>query len=528
MKQLYKQILSDTTSVSFKFDILTADKSLIEMINNYYDLFAKTFLQGRPLQTVLENIKDYNTKEIYFNNDTSLTKISQNVYKEWGYINHLLECEYDKTYNGKAVYGTNKYAENKEKELKKIKEISIYKIEELIEKYDAESGNGSKIYDYLINTVNMLFDKIDESYKTVLPVLEREYDETSIQLLQDTAAIECIKNFLDAVKNLQEFIKYLIPKDKAAETDLDFYNSLNYDVLNEIISVYNKTRNYLTKKPYSIEKFKLNFDCPTFLDGWDLNKEEANLGTLFIKDGEYYLGIINKDNRKIFVNYKKEESQSYYKKIEYKLLPGANKMLPKVFFSKARINEFNPSEDLLSNYRKGLHKKGENFDIKFCHELIDFYKQSINKHEDWSKFNFNFSDTEKYEDISQFYRQVEQQGYKISFTDISEEYINKLVKEGKLYLFQIYNKDFSKYSQGTPNLHTMYWKAIFDEDNLKNVVYQLNGGAEVFYRKKSIEPFVYLFIALGLIPILNFYCCRWLCTVAYDTLFNTYIKFLLL
>src|SRR5699024_2766470 len=74
-----------------------------------------------------------------------------------------------------------------------------------------------------------------------------------------------------------------------------------------------------------------------------------------------------------------------------------------------------------------------------------------------------------------------------SFTDISEEYINKLVEEGKLYLFRIYNKDFSSYSKGTPNLHTLYWKALFDEDNLKNIIYKLNGGAEIFYRKKSIE-----------------------------------------
>ena len=33
----------------------------------------------------------------------------------------------------------------------------------------------------------------------------------------------------------------------------------------------------------------------------------------------------------------------------------------------------------------------------------------------------------------------------------------------------------------------MYWKALFDEENLKNVVYKLNGNAEVFYRKASLK-----------------------------------------
>lgn len=72
----------------------------------------------------------------------------------------------------------------------------------------------------------------------------------------------------------------------------------------------------------------------------------------------------------------------------------------------------------------------------------------------------------------------------MSFARVSVSYINQLVEEGKMYLFQIYNKDFSEYSKGTPNMHTLYWKALFDERNLADVVYKLNGQAEMFYRKK--------------------------------------------
>ena len=35
-------------------------------------------------------------------------------------------------------------------------------------------------------------------------------------------------------------------------------------------------------------------------------------------------------------------------------------------------------------------------------------------------------------------------------------------------------------------MHTLYWKMLFDEENLKDVVYKLNGEAEVFFRKSSI------------------------------------------
>lgn len=75
----------------------------------------------------------------------------------------------------------------------------------------------------------------------------------------------------------------------------------------------------------------------------------------------------------------------------------------------------------------------------------------------------------------------------LDYRKVSEAFIEDLVNEGKLYLFQIWNKDFSVHSKGTPNLHTIYWKMLFDENNLSDIVYKLNGGAELFYRKKSLD-----------------------------------------
>ncbi len=67
-----------------------------------------------------------------------------------------------------------------------------------------------------------------------------------------------------------------------------------------------------------------------------------------------------------------------------------------------------------------------------------------------------------------------------------------MVADGKLYLFQIYNKDFAPGASGMPNMHTLYWKNLFSEENLKNVVLKLNGEAELFYRPAGIkEPVVH-------------------------------------
>lgn len=482
---LYKQILSDTDSISFKLETIENDIQLNDELNNYNKLLIESF-KDNQLLNIFEQINTFDLDKIYINNDLTLTKISKNIFDDWNHINIVLENNFDKNYTGKTKQGTEKYIELKKDTIKKNKIFSIKFLEDCINEYEKE--NTGKITNYFKEYINknLLIQNIYENYKKYQDELYSLKENE--KMLSNNKIIESVKNYLDSIKTLQDFIKIFIPKDNAIETDERFYSIINekYFVLSKIIPLYNKTRNYLTKKPYSTEKIKINFDCSTLLSGWDLNKVKDNLGVLFIKDNKYYLGIINPKHRKIFDNYQADKKGNNYKKIEYKLLPGPNKMLPKVFFAKSRIDEFNPSAELLEKYKKGCHKKGADFDINFCHELIDFYKSAITLNADWQSFDFNFSPTETYKDISGFYKEVEQQGYKLVYKDISVDYINSLVNEGKLYLFQIHNKDFSEFAKGKPNLHTMYFRAVFDENNLKDIVYKLNGGAEIFYRKASI------------------------------------------
>lgn len=478
LKELYKQILSDKTTISFKFEEIKSDEDIIELIKDYYKNFTNI---ANNLNALMENIDKYDLSKIYINNDLSITDISKKIYDDWRKIKNALIENYDNTYTGKAKKSSEKYSKQREESLKKDKIYSIKFLQELL--------NDNLIVEYFSNSIdkNNILTDINNKYKAFEQI---QLDENiPKKLLNDEKSTLIIKELLDSIKVLQEFIKLLIPKDNTIEKDEKFYSELlgYYDVLKEIIGVYNKTRNYLTQKPYSTEKVKINFNCSTLLNGWDSNKEKDNLGVLFIKDNNYYLGIINAKNKKILDNKEQDINENFYKKMEYKLLPGPNKMLPKVFFSSKGQEIFKPSQEINDIYKSGVFKKGEYFDIDSCHKLIDFYKQSIAMHEDWKKFNFKFKSTNEYNDISEFYRDIEKQGYKITYSNWSEEYINSLVREGKLYLFQIYNKDFSEYSKGMPNLHTLYWKAIFDEENLKNVVYKLNGNAEIFYRKSSIE-----------------------------------------
>lgn len=492
LKPLFKQILSDRNAISFIIEEFNNDNEVLESIEKVYQdlnqqVFNKNVKGEYSLKEILLHLKDFELDKIYLRNDLSLTDISQKCLGKWDLIQKGVKNHYVTINPKKTKESEEKFEERKAKYFKSFDSLSIEFINDCLE------DKTKKIEDYFKEGVNEdgknLFEQIETNYNAIKDLLKTDYPESK-NLSQDKDNVEKIKVLLDSIKALQWFIKPLLGKGEESDKDEKFYvefSSMWRIIEDNITPLYNKVRNYMTRKPYSEEKIKLNFKNSTLLDGWDVNKEHDNTSIILRKDGLYYLGIMSKDHNRIFDHKNIKSNGVCYEKMDYKLLPGANKMLPKVFFSKSRIDEFAPSEDLLENYKNETHKKGDTFNIKDCRDLIDFYKTSIEKHEDWKGFNFNFSDTKTYNDLSGFYREVEQQGYKVTFRDVSEEYINTLVEEGKLYLFQIYNKDFSPYSKGTPNMHTLYWKMLFDEENLKNVVYKLNGQAEVFFRKSSIK-----------------------------------------
>ncbi len=491
LDMLYKQILSERDTASFVIEKTEDDQSLLNEIKDLsIKLNKKVFEKKHSLKELLINISNYDLGKIYIRNDLSITEISQFLYSDWsvifGGIKNAYDCKFGAPVNAKQE-------ENKKKYLKSQRFISLDYINNCtkgvdgfveVEKYFSENcvlkENGEKVD---------IFDNITNKYNEINELINNRYPLEK-NLKEDRQNIALIKEYLDALKQLQLLVKKLITVRYEADYEKDgkFYESLSefWDEMNEITHVYNKARNYLTGKTYSTNKIKLNFNNPTLLNGWDVNKEQDNKCVILRKNGLFYLAIMDKDFKGVLET-NDEETGNCYEKMNYKLLPGANKMLPKVFFADKNADIFKPSYELLMKYGEGRHKKGANFDLRFCHELIDYFKECINKHPDWKNFKFKFSETNSYKDISEFYKEVEQQGYKITYSKISEDDINELVEDGNLYLFQIYNKDFSKYSHGKPNLHTLYWKMLFSENNLKDVVYKLNGEAEIFYRRASIQ-----------------------------------------
>ncbi len=371
-----------------------------------------------------------------------------------------------------------------------------------------------------------------------------------------------IKDYADIVLKIYQLGKYFaLEKKRSWNNEFDdcldvFYTDPENGYLKfyenayeQIVQSYNKIRNYLTKKPYSEDKWKLNFDNPTLAQGWDKNKETTYNTIILRKDGNYYLAVMKKGNNQLFTDkyedqFKPKKDENYYEKLVYKFTKDVVTMIPKSTTQlKEVIEHFKNRDDdfilergsavgeflrplvitkkifdmnnkiflktnlLKSVYRWEVANSDENNYIKLFQidylrlgGNLDIYKDSL---ETWIKFCFDFLKSypssayfdyshlkpfNEYENINDCYTDINSAGYKIWFEKISEKYIEDKNQNEELFLFQIYNKDFSKDSSGKQNLHTMYFNELFSQQNINlNFPLKLNGEAELFYRPLSLK-----------------------------------------
>ena len=151
------------------------------------------------------------------------------------------------------------------------KEEKIRKGKSLIQYFkELKHQNGKKVES---SEEKELFLHIKNCFEPIPKVIEVYKDEKEEKLKSEKGKgsnVEKVKNYLDALLSLYHFLKpfELSFKNKTEEKQADsfqkdtsFYDS--YDEImgriNGIQSLYNQTRNYLTKKEYSVEKNKTEF-----------------------------------------------------------------------------------------------------------------------------------------------------------------------------------------------------------------------------------------------------------------------------
>lgn len=491
MTKLQKQIMGISEKAFEIPPMYQNDEEVYAAFNGFISRLEEVKLIDR-LGNVLQNSNIYDTAKIYIN-ARCYTNVSSYVYGGWGVIESAIERYWYNTIAGKGQSKAKKI----EKAKKDNKFMSVKELDSIVSDYEPDYFNASNMDDdnsgraFSGHGVLGYFNKMSKLLAN-MSLHTITYDSGD-SLIENKETALNIKKDLDDIMSIYHWLQTFII-DEVVEKDNAFYAELEdiYYELENVVTLYDRIRNYVTRKPYSTQKFKLNFASPTLASGWSRSKEFDNNAIILLRNNKYYIAIFNVNNKpdkQIIKGSEEQRLSTDYKKMVYNLLPGPNKMLPKVFIkSDTGKRDYNPSSYILEGYEKNRHiKSSGNFDINYCHDLIDYYKACINKHPEWKDYGFKFKETNQYNDIGQFYKDVEKQGYSISWAYISEADINKLDEEGKIYLFEIYNKDLSAHSTGRDNLHTMYLKNIFSEDNLKNICIELNGNTELFYRKSSMK-----------------------------------------
>lgn len=513
LKQLYKQIGS-IVAKSIPFTLIQNDSELTDTIDNLITEANEKNLKISELLTQIGTDQDIDYDTIWISK-SALTNISNRYFSSW----YLLQEKASEL----KIFG---YKKNDEDPYKVPLYISLGQLKQLLENIVILQSEDEDKQQYLFkkhfevnkNSIS-LRNGIENNWEYFLVILHREFerllnrDEVIVDEEDDTKSYRflwyqqardaylwiknidknskehknIIKQLVDSALSILQFFKlFRIDQNKLDGKEFDQDRYAQFD---EIVGDYPLTkwydaiRNYMTKKPFSEEKMKLNFDSSTLLAWWDKNKETQNLSIILKKDEKYYLAIMKKDQNKFFekndILYKADISG--WEKMEYKLLPWPNKMLPKCLMPGKDRKKYGASDEVLRLYDAGEFKKWDNFSKESLITLVDFYKQWLQKYEDWKVFNFQFKPSDQYEDISKFYSEVEKQGYKLSWRNINEQILQEGVESGQIYLFQISSKDFDGKSK-TPDLQTLYWRAMFALwTNVK-----LNGEAEVFWRNKSI------------------------------------------
>jgi hypothetical protein len=554
LKPLYKQILSDRNAVSWLPEQFGSDNELLEKVQQAYQSLNELVLnrqkQGEhSLRELLQNLSAYDLSKIYIRNDQQLTELSQHMYGTYDVISNALVEDLKRQSPRKKNEADETYLERLNKVLKSQGSISVAEINRCVQaqsdlplvtvqEYYAQLGAVESEYVKCDN----LYTVIENAYNSAKELLNTTYPEGK-NIAQDQASVDLIKNLLDAFKALQRYVKPLLGNGAEAEKDEKFYGEFValWEELNHINPLYNMVRNYMTRKPYSTEKIKLNFENNgMLLNGWvDSKTENSDNGTqyggyLFRKENsigeyDYFLGI--SADTKLFRKDTLIESSdiSQYERLDYYQLKsqtiyGSAYQGDYLSESQAIISTIDDfvcaygGEDLKTKVNDDRAKKQPrtntakgylNF-IRASHIYNDLLKDA-----DFNKANNALLESIK-KTLSSFKRVAAAQELAnkefalfdelmgeieilvkekvFSYNAVSQKEFDLVTNRSNkpLYLFKITNKDLSfaetfakglRKSRGTENLHTLYFKALMGgTQNVFDI-----GTGSVYYREKSIS-----------------------------------------
>ena len=394
LKTLHKMILSDRVTPSWLPERFESDEEMLTAIKAAYESLKEVLVgdDDDSLRNLLLNIDNFDLEHIYIAKDSGLTSISQQIF---GYYDtytlaikdqlqrenpNLYDERIDKLYKKEGSFSIaylNRLVDTKE-------HITINEYYRLLGSYCREEGKRKDDF----------FKQIDGAYCAISHLFWGKHGE----IAQSDSDIELIQKLFDAYKGLQRFIKPLLGHGDEADKDNEFDAKLRkvWDELDIITPLYDKVRNWLSRKIYNPEKIKLYFENNgKLLSGWSDSQTEKDNGTQYggyifrkkneIGEYDFYLGIST--DAKLF---RRDETICYedgmYERFDYYHLK-PNTLLGKSYIgnygedSKAVLSAFNAAITKLHLEKKLVPKDNEKVPTylkRFKQYYADFYQILMN------------------------------------------------------------------------------------------------------------------------------------------------------
>ena len=350
MTKLQKQIMGISEKAFEIPPMYQNDEEVYAAFNGFISRLEEVKLIDR-LGNVLQNSNIYDTAKIYIN-ARCYTNVSSYVYGGWGVIESAIERYWYNTIAGKGQSKAKKI----EKAKKDNKFMSVKELDSIVSDYEPDYFNASNMDDdnsgraFSGHGVLGYFNKMSKLLAN-MSLHTITYDSGD-SLIENKETALNIKKDLDDIMSIYHWLQTFII-DEVVEKDNAFYAELEdiYYELENVVTLYDRIRNYVTRKPYSTQKFKLNFASPTLASGWSRSKEFDNNAIILLRNNKYYIAIFNVNNKpdkQIIKGSEEQRLSTDYKKMVYNLLPGPNKMLPWVFIkSNTGKRDYNPSSYIL-------------------------------------------------------------------------------------------------------------------------------------------------------------------------------------
>lgn len=472
MRKLDKQILGERVSRSAGRRHIADDGELREALEELHDNFTATEPAVRSFRDALL-CADPKRVRLTMKNAEKLCEL---MHAPWHAVKDAIRAETEAAHPKTKRQRADTWEQKIETLAAKIKSVTAARIDGATEKDTAQFC--ADALDAALESQEGLFQKM----KTALD--EKPGEKTR----GDERKTLAVKEWTETLMNISRTVHRFAGTDDGEERDGSLCNIL--DELDpwcrdNIQYTYNVVRDYLSSKPFSRTKLRLNFNNSHLLSGFDDAKESTNGGVILRKGGNYYIAIANGSGKNIFSEDLWTKDGSDLEKLEVKSIPDVGRQLPHRFFSE-KWNAAHPIPEAVRKIYLETKEKKRNQTPDDVRTLVAYYQDCIRTDESWKRYNFTFGRPEDYESVKEFGDELTEQSYLYWFAGADEDGITAEADAGRLFLFRIHRQDFSPNAYGRKDLHTLYWDQLFTEENRRDRKFKVCGGAQIYFRRASI------------------------------------------